>query len=465
MTVDLAIVGAGPAGMAAAALAAELGLDTLLIDEQDAPGGQIYRGIEHAAETSPRAAILGADYLAGRPLVAALRGSAAQYRPATTVWHIDPASPLGGVLSLQGEGGSEAVAARRILLATGAIERPVPIPGWTLPGVMTAGAAQILLKTADLVPDGRAVLAGQGPLLYLVARQLAGAGAPPLAVLETTPRANYWAATHHFGRLWAGRRDLAKGLALVAGLRRAGLALRRGVRGLRALGRDRLEAVAWDGGEIAADLLLLHDGVIANTQISLALQLEHRWDEAQLGWRPAIDEWGRTSLPTVAIAGDGAGIAGAAAAFLSGRLAALDAAYLLGRLGEAERDRRAAPLRADLARERALRPFLDALYRPAYDVLNPADDVIACRCEEVTAGQIRRAVRLGAPGPNQVKAFLRCGMGPCQGRLCGPIAGPVIARARGVPIAEVATYRPRAPYKPITLGTLAGVTVEQTPNG
>ena len=106
----------------------------------------------------------------------------------------------------------------------------------------------------------------------------------------------------------------------------------------------------------------------------------------------------------------------------SGRLAALDAAHLLGRIGEAERDRRAAPLRAALARERAIRPFLDALYRPADSVLCPADDVIVCRCEEVTAGQIRRAVRLGAQGPNQVKAFIRCGMGPCQGRLCGPVA-------------------------------------------
>ena len=228
MTVDLAIVGAGPAGMAAAALAAELGLDTLLIDEQDAPGGQIYRGIERAPETSP----LGADYLAGRPLAAGLRGSGAQYRPATTVWHIDPAGSAGGTLSLAAAGRSEAVAARHIVIATGAIERPVPILGWTLPGVMTAGAAQIVLKTADLVPDGRVVLAGQGPLLYLVALQLAQAGAPPLAVLETTPRRNYAAASRHLGQLWAGRRDLGKGLAMLLGLRRAGVAIRRGVRGL-----------------------------------------------------------------------------------------------------------------------------------------------------------------------------------------------------------------------------------------
>jgi NADPH-dependent 2,4-dienoyl-CoA reductase/sulfur reductase-like enzyme len=294
-------------------------------------------------------------------------------------------------------------------------------------------------------------------LLYLAAIQLTRAGASPVAVLETTRRENYAASVRHIGGWWAGRRELAKGLAMIAELRRLGVPVRRGVRGLRAAGRRRIESVAWEGGEIACDLLLLHEGVVPNTQISLALQLAHVWDEAQRCWRPIVDEWGRTRLSSVAIAGDGAGIEGAAAAARSGRLAALDAACLLGHIGEIERDRRAGPLRAELARERAIRPFLDALYCPADPVLCPADDVIICRCEEVTAGQIRRAVRLGAQGPNQVKAFIRCGMGPCQGRICGPVASAIIARARTVPIEEVGAFRPRAPYKPITLGALAGI--------
>src|SRR5205085_592879 len=361
----------------------------------------------------------------------------------TTVWHIDPE----GSLWLMAENRSDTVTARRILLATGAIERPVPIPGWTLPGVMTAGAAQILLKTADLVPESRAVLAGQGPLLYLVALQLARAGAPPLAVLETTPPANYFAAAGYLGGLWSGRRTFRKGLALMAGVKRAGIPVWRGIRGLRAVGRSRLEGVVWDGGDIAVEHLFLHEGVIPNTQITLALQLAHHWDEAQLCWRPVVDGWGRTSLPNISVAGDGAGIFGADAAALFGRLAALDAAAGLGHIDEAERDRRARRFRARLVRERAIRPFLDALYRPGPSVLVPPDDdTIACRCEEVSVGRIRRAVRLGAPGPNQLKAFTRCGMGPCQGRICGPIVSAVIAEARGVPIAEIGSYRPRAPY-------------------
>lgn len=454
MTADLAIVGAGPAGMAAAALAAQLGLDALVIDEQAAPGGQIYRAVEGAAPDSP----LGADYLAGQGLVWAFRDSGVRYLPRTTVWHIDPA----GRLFLCAEKGAETVAAKKILIAAGALERPVPIPGWTLPGVMGAGAAQILLKSADLVPDGRVVLAGQGPLLYLVASQLAAAGAPPLALLQTTPLANFRAACLHPAPLRRGRRQLARGLSLIAAMRRAGIPVRRGVRGLRALGGGRLERVAWQGGEIAADHLLLHEGVIPNVQPTLALGLGHRWDDGQLCWRPVLDRWGRTSHPDIWVAGDGGGIAGAEAAVLSGRLAALDIAHRLARLSEAERDARAAPLRTALDSERALRPFLDRLYRPPQPVLVPSeDDVLACRCECVTVGAIRRAARLGAGGPNQMKAFTRCGMGPCQGRICGPIVAAVIADTLGKKVSEIGTYRPRAPWKPITVGALAEFAVEE----
>jgi len=456
--IDFAVIGAGPAGMAAAVLAAELGLDTTLIDEQDAPGGQIYRGIERAEPGNN----LGAEYFAGLPFAAALRQSGAAYLPGTAVWHIDPDGTLSLISATGSQTASRTIRARRILLATGAVERPVPIPGWTLPGVMTAGAAQIMLKTAGLVPSGRAVLAGQGPLIWLVAAQLARAGAPPALILETASPANYRFAAHRLpAALWPARRALAKGLGLIREVKRAGIPIVRRVTGLRAIGGarggQRLQRVAWNGGELPADLLLLHEGVIPNTQISLALQLEHRWDAAQLCWRPVADAWGATALPAVSIAGDSGGIAGAEAAALTGRLAALDAASFLDKIDPAERDRRARPLRRALRRELAIRPFLDALYRPPRATLVPQDDIVACRCEEVTAGQIRRAARLGAQGPNQAKAFTRCGMGPCQGRICGSIVSQVMADTLRRPIQEVGAYRPRAPYKPITLGALAGL--------
>jgi NADPH-dependent 2,4-dienoyl-CoA reductase/sulfur reductase-like enzyme len=448
MMVEFAIVGAGPAGMAAAVLGAELGLEIVIVDEQQTPGGQIYRAIEQAEPDSP----LGSDYLAGGALVEAFRASQVDYRPGTTLWHLD----RDGTLFVESAGRAATLATRRVLLATGAIERPVPILGWTLPGIMTVGAAQILLKSADVVPEGRVIMAGQGPLLYLAAAQLAGAGAPPIALFETAPPENYFDATRDIVSLWRGRGLFAEGLRLVAALKRAGVPVRRGIRGLRAVGRCSFERIFWEGGELAGDHLFLHEGVIPNIQISLALQLQHEWDEVQLCWRPSLDVWGQTSLPNVAIAGDGGGIAGAEAAVLAGRLAALDAALWLGHISQPERDNRAVPIRQELDKQRAMRRFLDHLCRPQRPAMVPVEDeVIVCRCEEVSVGQIRSAVRLGAAGPDQARDFTRCGMGPCQGRICGPIVSAVIADELGRPIGEIGTFRPRAPFEPITIASLA----------
>jgi NADPH-dependent 2,4-dienoyl-CoA reductase/sulfur reductase-like enzyme len=447
MTADLAIIGAGPAGLAAAIEARAAGLAVVLADENAAPGGQVFRGVEAAA---PDPAVA-PDMRPGLRLVAAFRASGAAYRPATTLWHLDPAE---GVLNLSAAGQAETITARRILLATGAQERPVPIPGWTLPGVMGAGAAQILLKSAGIVPSGRVVLAGQGPLVWLLAVQLARAGAPPL-VLETRQTGIATALARGGSGLWAGRGLLAKGLALMAEARRRGIRVVTGVRGLRAEGTDQIERVAWEGGSAACDTLLLHEGVIPATQISRAIGVEHAWNAAQQCWRPVVDAFGATALDRIAIAGDGAGIAGWEAAEASGRLAGLDAARRLGALDDATFAARIAAPLASRAAATALRPFLDALYAPPAGLLVPADATIACRCEEVTAGAIRAAARLGATGPNQLKAYLRCGMGPCQGRLCAPTVAALIADVRQLPLAAVPPLRPRAPYKPITVGMLA----------
>jgi octopine oxidase subunit A len=449
---ELAIIGAGPAGMATALLAAELGLDTTLVDDQVRPGGRLHRAREAIAPgRAPDP-----DDRGGGSLAAALRTSRVDYRPGTTVWHIE----ADGTLYLASSAGTDTVAARRVVLAAGAIERPVPLPGWTLPGVMTAGAAQILLETSDLVPDGRTVLAGQGPLLYSLAARLAGAGAAPAAILETTPMSNYRDAAGLAWNRWPGRALVTQILGSLMAVRRAGIPIRHGVRGLRVIGRNGLERVTWEAGELPADHLVLHEGLIPDVQISLALGLRHEWHEEQLSWRPALDAWGQTSLPCIAVAGDGGGIGGAEAAIMSGQLVALDAAMLLGHIGEAERDRRAAPIRAALERERAPRPVLDRLYRPPRSILSPTDDaVIACRCEEVSVGRIRRAARLGAAGPNQLKAFTRCGMGWCQGRVCGPIAAAVMADTLGKSIAEIGTLHPRAPFKPIAVGALAALQI------
>src|SRR5438067_1508068 len=158
---DIVVIGAGPAGLAAATEAAARGLAVALIDEQAAPGGQIYRAIT----TTPvrQRDILGTDYWRGETLVAAFARSGATHSPRTTAWAVTREGD-GFEIGLSTDGAAHLIRAAHVILATGAQERPFPIPGWTLPGVMTAGGAQILLKSAGLVPDRPTVLAGSGPL-------------------------------------------------------------------------------------------------------------------------------------------------------------------------------------------------------------------------------------------------------------------------------------------------------------
>ena len=451
---DLIVIGGGPAGLAAAATAAEVGLDVLLLDEQGAPGGQIYRGIE--AVPSGVAAVLGQDYRHGADLVRAFRASGAKYRPDATVWNVG----RDRVVAFTGLDGTAEVAARHVLIATGALERPVPLPGWTLPGVMTAGAVQILIKSSGVVPE-RVVLAGSGPLLWLVAAQLLTAGAPPLAVVETLPWRRYLAALPELPRAFLASSYLTKGLQMMRAVQRAGVPVHRGASELAVEGSDRAEALSFESGgrghRIEAETVALHQGVIPNQQITRLIGAGHDWDEVQLCFRPRRDDWLGLDVDGFSVAGDGGGIGGAVVAEAEGRVAALGVAARLGCIDADERDARAAPWRRARSRDLSVRPLLDRLYAPPAAVTRPADDVLVCRCEEVTAGALRGAVALGCPGPNQAKSYLRCGMGPCQGRLCGPTVTAIIAAETTRSPQDVGYYRIRPPLKPLTLGELAGL--------
>ncbi|MFJ3470313.1 FAD-dependent oxidoreductase [Pseudomonas sp. NPDC090201] len=452
--VDLIVIGAGPAGISAALEAAAQGLKVILLDEQRQPGGQIYRNVGQADERSRK--ILGADYRAGKQLVQALLASEVRYVPNAAVWQVTDEHRVHVLLN----GNARVLQGRQILIATGAMERPMPIPGWTLPGVMTAGAGQILLKSAAMVPQGPVVLAGCGPLLYLLAVQYLRAGIHIEALVDTSGRREALRHGRQLRAALAGWPDLLKGVSLLARLKWAGVQHYRAARNLRIEGERRAEALSFDSEgqshKVWASLILLHQGVVPNTQISQSLRAEHAWDEQQLCWVARRDSWGETSVSGIFIAGDGAAIGGAKAAASQGRLAALAIAHRLHRLDELKLTSLAQPWQRRLRRQIAARPLIDALYRPQSPNRIPEDDTIVCRCEEVSAGAIRSYVDLGCLGPNQTKAFGRCGMGPCQGRQCGLSVTEIIAEHRKVAAGQVGYYRIRPPLKPITLGQMAG---------
>ncbi|WP_321812847.1 MULTISPECIES: NAD(P)/FAD-dependent oxidoreductase [unclassified Burkholderia] len=450
---DVVVIGAGPAGMAAAVAAARQGVTVALLDEQRDVGGQIYRGIQNAP--SDRMEILGPDYGTGATLAAQFAASGARHITHAAVWQVTTDRQVHYLQS----GSVRSIQAGRIVLCTGAMERPFPIPGWTLPGVMTAGAAQILLKGSGMTPAQPAVLAGCGPLLYLLGWQYVRAGVKIAAIVDTTDGADYRRAIRHAGGALAGWSYLKKGLMLMTSLRKAGVRFYHGATDLRVLGDGQASGLGFScngqAHQVTSPVVLLHQGVVPNTQFSWSLRARHEWNDAQLCWVPVTDAWGELGVDGIFVAGDGRGIGGAVVAALQGELAGLAAATQLGRMSARERDRLAEPLRAEMRKHLFIRPFLDALYRPKKENRIPADTTVVCRCEEVTAGEIRHFVRIGCTGSNQVKSYGRCGMGPCQGRQCGLTVTEVIAYARGVPPEEAGYYRIRPPIKPITLGELA----------
>ena len=448
-TYDCLVVGAGPAGLSAAATAADLGLSTLLVDEGAAPGGPMYR--------NPPDDMPATEAERGRRYVQDLNRSPAHCAAGTTLWWLsrteDELQPF--VAGLSCGGASRLISARQVIAATGATERPFPIPGWTLPGAMSGRAAWDALDSATF-PDGRLVVAGTGPLLYRLLARLRGSGRAVAALLDTTPVSNWRSsAAHTVGFLRS--RYLLRGARLLV-RSQAGLTTHRAVRGLRVEGRERVEAVVGTrrGADVRVpcDVLVLSQGTVPDLGLSRALGCVHRWDREQLGWIPETDPWFESSVGGFAVAGDAAGIAGPASASARGALAALGVAARLGRLQTHERGERAAPIQAELATADRGRRFVDLLYRPAFHHRVPAPpETIVCRASGITVGQVRDAVAAGAATAAQVEAFLQR---DCEGELCASTIAETVAAENGdVPSADPGGRS--APCRPVALGQLASL--------
>jgi NADPH-dependent 2,4-dienoyl-CoA reductase/sulfur reductase-like enzyme len=441
--------------MAAALAARRHGLEVMVIDDQPGPGGQIWRSVETA---SRRDDILGPSYVEGRAVAEAFRASGVVYQASAQLWQVEP----GFRAFVSRDRQAQVIEAKAVILATGAQERPVPFPGWTLPGVLTVGAAQILLKNAGQIPAGPVWIAGSGPLPLLYLVQLLRARGQVAGFLDTTPAGQWRAALRHLPGALRASGELVKGLGWMTTLRTSKTPVIRGVIEIEALGKERIEALRYrtkDGAmaTVEANTLLVHEGVVPSLHAALSLDCTVAWNLAQDCYAPIVDSWGESSQENLFIAGDGAGIAGAKSAQLRGELAALRVAVKLGRTSGDAAAVAARPIRRKLDRELAIRPFLDALFKPRPQIFAPADETIVCRCEEITAGEIRAVAKIGQPGPNQIKATTRAGMGPCQGRQCGYTVTRILGAAQNRAPSEVGFFHIRPPLKPVSLGELASL--------
>lgn len=462
---DVVVIGAGPAGMSAAALLAEMGTQVLVLDEQARAGGQIYRNIKDAGPE--RQGIYGGDYREGMAVAENFYASGPAYENNAVVWQVDPE----GRVCYSKDNQSTRIRANYIIAATGAMERPVPIPGWTLPGVMGAGAANNLAKDAGLTPSGRVVLAGSGPLLVLEAALLAKKGVSIAAILETGPAHPPARAVPKLPKALLRWDFLQKGLFMLRDIKQSGAPHYKGVTGLKALGSgqlSRVEAMAGDKSlGFDADLLLLHFGVIPNTHIFRHMGCRMEWDTLQQYWYPACDAWGRTNFERVFAAGDGSGVRGGPAARYKGQLAALEIARCLGMITRDERDSLAGPVQKALAHDGLPRPFVDAMYAPMPGALAFADDTVLCRCENVTVGDVRKAVSEGVRDLNEIKIVTRSGMGPCQGRMCGPALAAVVGAELSLAPEKTGLLSVRPPLVPVPMAEVAAMDLgdEDAPAG
>ncbi|AWN45942.1 FAD/NAD(P)-binding oxidoreductase [Methylobacterium terrae] len=449
----VAIVGAGPAGLRAAEVLAKAGLRPLLVDEGHRAGGQIYRRPPPGAER-PAAELYGFEAGRARALHALADALAPRldYRPGTMVWAIAAREPAGFDLDCLGSEGRERISVDRLVLATGAMDRSLPVPGWTLPGVFTLGAAQIALKAQGMAIGRRVALVGAGPLLPLVAHQYAKAGATLAAVLDVTPLAPKVRAAP---RLAAVPTTLAKGLWYTLRGALGGTPVRSGIRAVAVEGARHVEALAWEDARgrrhtIPCDAVGVSFGLRSEAQAADLAGCRFVFEPVTRQWQPERSAEGRASHPHVYLAGDGSGIGGADVAELQGERTALALLADLGRPRDAAREAR---LDRRLARQARFRAALEAAYPyPHHLVDGIADDEIVCRCEGITAGAIRRtAAERDAREVNRLKALTRTGMGRCQGRVCGHAAAEILARALDVPVEAVGRLRGQAPIKPIPL--------------
>ncbi|GHF34042.1 NAD(P)/FAD-dependent oxidoreductase [Streptomyces morookaense] len=436
---DLAVVGAGPAGLAGAVAAAELGLGVVLLDASAHTGGQFYRQPAPQARAA-RPEALHHDWSAYAGLRRRLAESSVRHLPGHHVWSITHEAPAWSVHCLTGDDGSDEqpvrVRARAVLLATGAYERHLPFPGWTLPGVVSAGGAQAMLKSGLVLPGRRIVVAGSGPLLLAVASSLAAAGARVPALVEAS---GYLAYARHPRALAANPQKAAEALVHGAALLRHGVRLRSRSAVTAVHGTDRVEAVTvtrldrtWrpvqgSGRRIACDALAVGHGLVPQIELATALGCATR-TSADGTSALVLGPLQETSVRGLWAAGETGGVGGVRLALAEGELAGIAVAARLG-AGRA-RGSRIVQLRRRRDRMRAFADAMAAAHTPG-----PgwrcwlADDTDVCRCEEVTAGRIREAVDdLGARDARTVKLLTRAGMGWCQGRMCGPAVACLAAR-------------------------------------
>lgn len=458
---DIAIVGAGPAGLSAALRAADAGANVVIVDEYSKPGGQYFRQPQ-AQFSKINERVLGKSFQTSKPILKAVSShERIRIKAGTLVWGAFDE----GILELESGNVCERLMSRRTIVATGAYERPIPFRGWTLPGVTTAGAAQTMLKAQFVLPGRKILMSGTGAFQLPVATQLAAAGADIVQILECRRAREFF---RPFPRPWRHLDKLFEAQGYFVNLLARGVPLLYGqvvveARGDGAVEEAVIAPVGADGRpqmtqtrSVAVDSILTNFGFVPGLQLARLLGCTTVWDEAGACWVASCDSDQRSSRTDVLVAGEVTGIAGHRVAMAEGDVAGLRAAADLEFLSQDEFEEKAREPRRlrDLHQE-----FADHLKRNftpmpgLYESIAP--DTIVCRCEEVAAGQITALAKEWNGSLRAVKQCTRAGMGQCQGRICESTVTRLASIASGRTLEDVGRDTARPQIKPVSLQALS----------
>ncbi|SAL52645.1 BFD/(2Fe-2S)-binding domain-containing protein [Caballeronia udeis] len=459
----LLVIGAGPGGLSAALFAQRAGVQVTVLDERSQAGGQYYKqlGVSASASASePGIAPPDAQHRRGAALIESARKAGVEIIHDALVW--GAFEPKEFIATVRGRSIRFRPAA--CIVATGAYERGWQVPGWTLPGVMTTGAAQTLWRTSRRLPGKRVLIAGNGPLNLQLAAELLSGGASVAAVVEAAPRPGLATLGPLVTMALAAPGLVAEGVGYSRMVKRNGVHIINDtvIEAIEKTGSGLSVTLARVSGETLApridvDIVCLGYGFEPANELLRALGCTHDFDTDRRQLATRRDDTGLTSVAGVYALGDCTGLGGAKAALAEGSVVGAAVAVSLGHALAGplagERDRAV----ADLARQRRFQQALWTVYAsPLNAPKERCGDTVICRCEEVTFGELDAALDEGLSTVGAIKRRTRIGMGRCQGRYCAPVLDEIVCERFGRSRDEMSGFAPRVPVKPVSIAELAG---------
>jgi len=450
---DLLVIGAGPAGLSAALSAARCGARVKVLDERPQTGGQFFKPL--AASHQYRGE-LPSQWAEGKKLADDVRDAGVEIIQSAIVWAAFSADEIAATI----QGIPHVIRPRQLIIAAGAYERAVPFPGWTLPGVMTTGAGQTLAKSYQVIPGQKVLVSGNGPLNLQFAAELLQAGGKVCAVLESAQKPGIRQIRHLLTMLKTAPDLLLKGRHYLTILKHERVPFLWGETVVEAHGDKRLEAVTvmsvdtegkmrpGSARRIECDILCLGHGFIPSTDIPRMLGCKQQLNTLPFS-TPIIvtDQDGASSVPGVFVIGDGAKLGGARVAMARGTLAGQRAAQ---NLGFPLRVTRPALTVKQLHHAEQFQHALWKIYQaPPVSLSGLPDNTIICRCENISVGQLRNAIRSGLDTPAALKRNLRTGMGLCQGRTCAGVVAQLVSEMTQRRLSVEGFFAPRLPVRPV----------------